>query len=300
MEDIHVMEALGKSKIVVKNGKVVEVGEPLIKYCPLFAKHRGINELNKDTIKENIEFRIKEFGLFTENRVVETKEYIVGFGTSEIFLTALKNKLLDAVVIVSDCAGTIITDNPYLVQGLCGRISGIIKTTPIPKVIEKIENAGGVVLNKENAEINQYKGVKKALELGYKKIGVSIGNLDDAKKIKELENQIITNAECSIKAKSDPVQDVKIITFGVHTTGYSKLEFKKFVKYFDLTTCCASKGVLGAVKGHVKIQVGKSVPIFALSQNGKELIIERMKELERPILITPNDELPVVKGDFYI
>ena len=100
MDDIHIMEALGKSKIVVKNGKVVEVGEPLIKYCPLFAKHRGITELNKETIKRNIEFRIKEFGLFTENRVVETKEYVVGFGTSEIFLTALKNKLLDAVVIV--------------------------------------------------------------------------------------------------------------------------------------------------------------------------------------------------------
>ena len=55
-----------------------------------------------------------------------------------------------------------------------------------------------------------------------------------------------------------------------------------------------------AVKGHVKVQVGKSIPIFALSQNGKELIMERMKDLERPILITPNDELPDVKGDFYI
>ncbi|WP_421077893.1 methanogenesis marker 8 protein [Methanothermococcus sp. Ax23] len=287
MEDIHIMEALGKSKVVVKNGKVVEVGEPLIRYCPLFAKHRGMDELNKETIKKNIEFRIKDFGLFTENRVVESRECIVGFGTSEIFMTALKNKLLDAVVIVSDCAGTVITNNPYLVQGLCGRISGIIKTTPIPKVIEKIENAGGVVLNKDNAEINQYKGVERALELGYKKIGVSIANLEDAKKIKELEK---TFAEKS----------VKIITFGVHTTGYNKPDVEKYLKYLDLTTCCASKGVLEAVKGHVKVQVGKSVPIFALTQYGKELILERMEELERPILITPHDELPDVKGNFYI
>ena len=281
------MEALGKSKVVVKNGKVVEVGEPLIRYCPLFAKHRGMDELNKETIKKNIEFRIKDFGLFTENRVVESRECIVGFGTSEIFMTALKNKLLDAVVIVSDCAGTVITNNPYLVQGLCGRISGIIKTTPIPKVIEKIENAGGVVLNKDNAEINQYKGVERALELGYKKIGVSIANLEDAKKIKELEK---TFAEKS----------VKIITLGVHTTGYNKPDVEKYLKYLDLTTCCASKGVLEAVKGHVKVQVGKSVPIFALTQYGKELILERMEELERPMLITPHDELPDVKGNFYI
>ena len=112
-EDIHIMEALGRAKVVVKNGKVVEVGEPLIKYCPLFAKHRNIKELNKETIRKNIEFRIKDFGLFTENRIVETKEYIVGFGTSEIFMSALKNKILDAVVIVCDCAGTVITNNPY-------------------------------------------------------------------------------------------------------------------------------------------------------------------------------------------
>jgi hypothetical protein len=67
-EDIHIMEALGRAKVVVKNGKVVEVGEPLIKYCPLFAKHRNIKELNKETIRKNIEFRIKDFGLFTINR----------------------------------------------------------------------------------------------------------------------------------------------------------------------------------------------------------------------------------------
>ncbi|MBW9221343.1 DUF2099 family protein, partial [Methanothermococcus sp. SCGC AD-155-M21] len=98
--DIHIMEALGKAKVVVKNGKVVEVGEPLIKYCPLFNKHRDIKELNKETIKKNIEFRIKDFGLFTENRIVESKECIVKFGTSEIFMTALDRGILEAVVIV--------------------------------------------------------------------------------------------------------------------------------------------------------------------------------------------------------
>ncbi|AEH06098.1 methanogenesis marker 8 protein [Methanothermococcus okinawensis] len=289
MEDIHIMEALGRAQVVVKNGKVIEVGEPLIKYCPLFVKYRKISELNKETIKKNIEFRIKDFGLFTENRIVESKECVVEFGTSEIFMTALKNKLLDVVVIVSDCAGTVITNNPYLVQGLCGRISGIIKTTPIPKVIEKIENANGVVLNKDNAEINQIEGVKKALELGYKKIGVSVSNLEDAKKIKELEKTYTNNSK-----------SIKIVTFGVHTTGYNKLDVEKYLKYLDLITCCASKGVLEAVKGHVKVQVGKSIPIFALTQEGRELILERMKELERPIFIIPCDKLPNINGDFYI
>ncbi len=32
--DEHIIEALGKARIVVKDGKVAEVGEPLIKLLP--------------------------------------------------------------------------------------------------------------------------------------------------------------------------------------------------------------------------------------------------------------------------
>jgi putative methanogenesis marker protein 8 len=277
MEDEHIMEALGKAKVVVKNGKVVEIGEPKIKYCPLFDKHRGIKEIDKESIKRNIEFRIKDFGLFTENRVVEVEDCIVGFGTSEIFMTALRRGLLDAVVIVADCAGTVITNNPKLVQGLCGRISGIVKTSPIPKVIEKIEKAGGYVLNPKTAEINQIKGVEKAIELGYKRIGVSLTSLEDAIKCKSLENE-----------------DIKIITFGVHTTGIDENP-EELAKYFDLITACASKMVREGLKGKIKAQIGVSVPIFALSQIGKELLLERAKDVEKPILISV-EELPCLKG----
>ena len=157
--DRHVMEALGKARVVVENGKVVEISEPKIKYCPLFAKHRGIKEITKESIRENIEFRIRDFGLFTKDRIVEESRYIVPFGASEILMSALKRKVIDAAVIVADCAGTVITANPNLVQGLCGRISGIIETSPILEVIERIEKAGGVVLDKNTAEINQFEGV---------------------------------------------------------------------------------------------------------------------------------------------
>lgn len=36
MVDEHVIEALGKTRIVVRNGKVVEVGESRLTYCPIF------------------------------------------------------------------------------------------------------------------------------------------------------------------------------------------------------------------------------------------------------------------------
>ena len=40
----HVIEALGKTRVVIEDGKVAEVGEPEVDYCPLFAKHRGIQK----------------------------------------------------------------------------------------------------------------------------------------------------------------------------------------------------------------------------------------------------------------
>ena len=96
-KDRHVFETMGKAKVVVEDGKVVEVGEPVLSYCPLWAKIRGIKELNIRVIKENIEFRIHDFGMCTADRAVEL-EVFVGFGASETFMTALRRGLLDAIV----------------------------------------------------------------------------------------------------------------------------------------------------------------------------------------------------------
>ena len=40
--DEHIIEALGKTRVRIKDGKVVEVGEPKIDYCPIFDKYRVI------------------------------------------------------------------------------------------------------------------------------------------------------------------------------------------------------------------------------------------------------------------
>ena len=38
MKDKHVIEALGKTEVVIENGEVTSVGEPLVDYCPIFDK----------------------------------------------------------------------------------------------------------------------------------------------------------------------------------------------------------------------------------------------------------------------
>ncbi|MCX9074388.1 MAG: DUF2099 family protein [Candidatus Methanoperedens sp.] len=274
-KDRHVMEALGKTRVVVENGKVVEVSEPQTEYCPIFDKVRGIKKFTSKTAKENIEFRMKDFGMFTENRAIEM-EIFVGFGASETFMTGLRRGLLDTCVTACDGAGTVITSNPRLAQGMGSRISGLVETTPIPKLIERIQEAGGMVLDPETAVIDQVKGVKKAIERGYKKIGVSVTNAQDIRAIRELEKK----------------HRVEVIGFGVHTTGLPENEAKEFISLVDMTTGCTSKWIRGCIAGKTIAQFGTAIPIFAITQCGKELLLERAKEVTDPILINTM-KLPV-------
>ena len=85
-EDEHVIEALGKTRVIIRNGIVVEVGEPKIDYCPIFDKYRGIKKLTRENVKENIEFRIKDFGMCTENRTLRMRDFL-SFGVSETLST---------------------------------------------------------------------------------------------------------------------------------------------------------------------------------------------------------------------
>ncbi len=186
MAERHVLEALGKAYVVVEDGKVVHVGEPLIDYCPIFAKARGINKITPEVIKKNIEFRIEDFGMCTGDRSIEM-EVFVGFGASEVMMTGLRKGLLDASISVCEGVGTVITSSPTLTQGIGARISGVIETTIIPKLVKRVEAAGGVTLEGKRAIINQPLGVARAAELGNKKIAVTVANIEEATQCRDIE-----------------------------------------------------------------------------------------------------------------
>ena len=276
MAEKHVLEALGKAYVVVEDGKVVQVGEPLIKYCPIFAKARGIEKITPEIIKKNIEFRIEDFGMCTSNRSIEM-EVFVGFGASEVMMTGLRKGLLEASISVCEGVGTVITSSPTLTQGIGARISGVIETTIIPKLVKRVEEAGGITLDGKHAIINQPLGVARAVELGNKKIAVTVANVEEARECREVESATHT----------------EVIIIGVHVTGMDKKAAKEFVKIVDITTGCASFAIRDAVGERALAQVGTGVPLFALTQRGKELLLERAKEVSSPILINTM-KLPVL------
>ena len=262
----HVMEMVGNARVVIENGKVTEVSDPVITWCPLFEKARGIEKITPEKIKENMEFRIQTFGLFTPNRLLDNFEDFVGFGASETMMTGLQTNLIDASVSVCDGAGTVITGNPSLVQGMGARMSGLVETSPIPETIQKIKERNGFVLDEKTAVIDSVAGAEKAIALGFKKIAVTVAKAETAVEIRKLEK----------------INPVSFIIIGVHTTALSRNEAKTMAENADIITLCASQ-CLREIKP--LLQVGTAVPLIALTQTGKELLLERAKHVHNTLLV---------------
>jgi hypothetical protein len=81
----------------------------------------------------------------------------------------------------------------------------------------------------------------------------------------------------------------------VHLTGMSREEAQRLLAAADIVTSCASRHIRELAKPLV--QVGTAIPLFALTRWGKELLVERAKEVEQPLLINtmPLPHLPAHK-----
>ncbi|MDR0334899.1 MAG: DUF2099 family protein [Methanomassiliicoccaceae archaeon] len=265
----HVMEALGMSRIVIEDGKVVEIGESRVKYCPLFKKYRNIDEFNDETIRTNMEFRISTFGMCTSSRQVRMKDFL-SFGISELLSMALDKKMLDAAVIVADGTGTCVLDDPEIVQGLGGRISGIVETEPIDEVIDVIGRYR--ILDPDTAAIDQFAGVSKAFAMRCGKVGVTVTKANEA--------VLIRNAFGD-----------NVAIFAVHTTGTSPADAERMFDSCDVITACASECLRTVAKKRALLQAGTKIPVYASSAFGKEIIMMKLKELGKEPS-TSEDECP--------
>jgi putative methanogenesis marker protein 8 len=275
-KDEHIIEAIGRSRIVIRDGVIVEIGEARVKECPLAKRFaHPVPEITQENVRANIEHRMKSFGMCTSRRdVLDTREF-VGFGATELLGFASQAGLIDAAVLACDGAGTVIVQKPALIQGVGGRMSGLVSTSPFQEVIDRIEGNGGIVVDKKHAALDQFAGVKRAYKEGFKKVAVSVARPEVAEKIR--------------KAFPDA------IIFGVHVTGLTREEAESMVAVADLMTACASKTVREVAGAKALLQAGVSVPIFALTKRGKEIIIEKIRQTDEQVLIKPT-KLPNLDG----
>ena len=277
VKDKHVIETLGKVKVVIENGEITEVGSSEMKYCPMFHAMHKVDELNEEFIRKNINFRIKDFGMCTPQRVIEMDDAVT-VGISEILKTNMEKGNIDCVVGACDGAGTVLMTNPSVVQGVGGRVSGLISTTPIAEVIEKLENRDSVILNPETAELNQLEGLKLALEKGYKKIAITI-----------LPSPMVEEIR-----KYPAGEDVEIYIFVAHTTGVDSETVEMLFKNADIVTACASKAISEYADKNRPYYYGVKVPIFCASDKGRKLLDIRLEKIGKPL---SNNNYPRNKED---
>ena len=258
MNDRHVIEALGKAEVVIENGKITYIGEPVVDYCSIFDNGQHNGDLTKEFIKSNIEKRIEEFGMCTPQRSIDVED-TMSFGTSETLKTNMINGNVDCVVGACEGVGTLLIDDAELVQGVGGRVSALISTTPIDEVMDKVGREN--VLNPETAELNPLKGLEMAIERGYKNIAITI---------------IPTEMVRDLRQYPKP-DDVKIFIFVAHTTNVSKNEAEMLFDYADVISGCSSINIRETAEERKPYYAGKKVPLYAVTENGKKLLNERLE-----------------------
>ena len=258
MNDRHVIEALGKAEVVIENGKITYIGEPVVDYCSIFDNGQHNGDLTKEFIKSNIEKRIGEFGMCTPQRSIDVED-TMSFGTSETLKTNMIKGNVDCVVGACEGVGTLLIDDADLVQGVGGRVAALISTTPIDEVMDKVGREN--ILNPETAELNPLKGLEMAIERGYKNIAITI---------------IPTEMVRDLRQYPKP-DDVKIFIFVAHTTNVSKNEAEMLFDYADVISGCSSINIRETAEERKPYYAGKKVPLYAVTENGKKLLNERLE-----------------------
>jgi putative methanogenesis marker protein 8 len=270
--DIHVLKYFS-SFVSVSYGKVINITEPTLSFCPLadhlykdFSGSRDNNkEALKNAIKKAIESKIKDYGFFTNERKISSDDVAIPYGASEMISFALRKKAIDAAVIVCEGAGTVITDKPEIVQGIGARMNSLLLTSPIKGIIKKLKTAGCRVAF-ENALIDQVRGVKDAIKAGYKNIAVTVcgHSAEDLKTLRSLEEE----------------NGIHLITLAVCTTGIAKDKVSMIRDYADLVWSCASFNIRRMLGPLAVLQLSRQIPIFVLTKKGIDFISTYAREGE--------------------
>jgi putative methanogenesis marker protein 8 len=266
-KDLHVTRK-ACALVAISDGNVIKMEEPKVCHCPLFTALFSYKDIDKCTIQKKFERQSDQWGMFTCNRKVCDEKIIVPFGASEMIMYTLKRGSMDAAVVVCEGAGTVITANPGVVQGIGAYMNGLFYTTPIPEVISNIIKNQGIILSPSDAKMDQLAGVKKALDIGYSRIAVTVrgDEHETITAIRRLEKEIKDSIKKEFKDR------IIIVILAICNTGISEKQAKIISDEADLAWACASNFVREIVGPKSILQVGMKIPVFVLTDRGLDFI----------------------------
>jgi putative methanogenesis marker protein 8 len=264
------------ARVRISEKAVKVLTEPLVDYCPLHEAMYGTKCIDREAVRKSVQIKVASYGFCCENRAFDA-EPVVAYGASEMMRVWLQKKLIDCAVVVCEGAGTVITSNSGLVQSIGARLTGIVKTSPIQEIIERVEVDGGIILDRANARIDQIEGVKQAFELGFKRIAVSVAGFQ-AEAIGEIR-KFEANAEADV------------LVFSVCNTCVGNAEVAHIVRA-DIVCASASKVLRTKIGKKALLQLGVTIPVYALTDKGKRLILAYLAEFEDKLVVFRTSKLP--------
>ncbi|HQP72020.1 MAG TPA: DUF2099 family protein, partial [Methanoculleus sp.] len=75
------------------------------------------------------------------------------------------------------------------------------------------------------------------------------------------------------------------VIVAVHTTGVSREDAALLAVTADLITACASRHIRDVAAKKALLQAGTSIPVFAMTPAGKMIILGKVAETDRQILV---------------
>jgi len=265
------------ARVLIKNGEIKVLTEPRITYCPLHEAIYGTKTLDREAVKRTVEIKIKDLGFCCEDRIFDESS-VVPYGSSEIISVCMRKGLLDCAVTVCDGAGTVIADNAGLVQAIGARLTGILRTSPIRSTIEDIKTKGGRVLDEESARIDQAEGVVKAAGLRHERIAVTVAsfNSDSIEKIRRFEKK----------------RAFRAAIFSVCNTCADEADVDRILMGADVVCASASRLIRDRVGPNAILQLGLTIPVFALTRLGKELLLSYLMEFGESLVAFRTGRMP--------
>jgi putative methanogenesis marker protein 8 len=248
-EDLHITRALG-AIVVVSDGKVIDVDTSgALRSCPM---QRWFGSAEPASY---VQQKIDEFGHFRCCRQAQRDDIAVPYGTSEMFMTALKRGLIDCAVTVSDGAGSVVSDNPSVVQGIGARMNGVFYTTPIGEVLNRYRDLGCTVF--DDGRIDQLRAVRAAASAGHRRIAVTVNAFygESYRAVRRLEKDL----------------GLDIFVAAVCSTGVSRERARELTEHSDIGWSCASRHVRDLGRAAI-LQLTCGIPVFVYSRKGVELI----------------------------
>ena len=263
----HVVMCCG-ARVEIVGTEVRVLDEPLTRRCPLQSMAYGYDEIDRDVVKRKMEMKIRKLGFASKERVFTT-EPRVPYGASEMIMSCLEEGVFDCAVTVCEGAGTVLASTPELVQMIGAFLSGVVETTPVPEIIEKLKDGGGVVLDESTAAIDQVRGVELVAKRGYKRVAVTVAGFRswEIPRIRELEERL----------------KVDVTVFAVCTTR-SGPEDAQNLLLSDLIWACNSKVVRERVAPRALFQLGVAIPVFALTDKGRRVILTHLMKMKEPFV----------------